>query len=159
MKNHIKGILVLSLLLLSGCSDDLNEQAASANEYGNSLEKKQIVKRQFDPIQYSNGQKLYAQNCAVCHGKHAEGADNWQRRTEDGKFPPPPLNGTAHTWHHSTEVLTDVIKNGTGNMGGNMPAWKNKLNDKDIANILVFIQAQWSDEIYTVWYNNFHATN
>ena len=116
---------------------------------------KTLINRKVDPRVYSRGQKLYLENCAVCHGKFAEGDANWRRPGKDGKYPPPPLNGTAHTWHHSPKALITVIQNGTGKIGGNMPAWKDRLTVKQISDILVWITSQWSDEIYTVWYNNF----
>ncbi len=127
----------------------------NAGTENNKEKKKTVIKRNVDPRVYSRGQKLYLENCAVCHGKFAEGDANWRRPGKDGKYPPPPLNGTAHTWHHSPKALITVIQNGTGNIGGNMPAWKDRLTVKQISDILVWITSQWSDEIYTVWYNNF----
>ena len=144
--------IVFSSVLLASCGDGDKSEAKPAIE-------KKFVKRDVNPRTYSHGQKLYLKNCAVCHGKHAEGDKNWQKLNQDGKYPPPPLNGTAHTWHHSNKALTNVIKNGTGKIGGNMPAWKDRMTDKDIQAILVYLQAQWSDEIYTAWYNNHYKDN
>ena len=142
--------ILTSLLLVVACSEKNEEQATNQKA-------SQTVQRTYDPIVYSKGQKLFQQNCAVCHGKQGEGAPNWRQMDGDGKFPAPPLNGTGHTWHHSTSVLTQIIKDGTGKLGGNMPAWKDKLNDKDIESILTWIKAQWPDEIYQAWYTNFHS--
>lgn len=97
---------------------------------------------------------MFLKNCASCHGNHAEGTKNWRKLNKDGKYPPPPLNGTAHAWHHSLKVLGDIIKDGTTDIGGDMPAWKDKLSEEEVENILVFIQALWADEIYAVWYEN-----
>jgi mono/diheme cytochrome c family protein len=72
----------------------------------------------------------------------------------NGKFPPPPLNGSAHAWHHPQQVLVDTIKNGTAKLGGNMPAWKGKLSEQDIRAIIAWFQSKWSDEIYAAWYEN-----
>lgn len=145
MKIKVTVLLVLSSFVIVACS-----------EKDTSKKTVKTIERNVDPVQYSRGQKLYLQNCAVCHGKHGEGAPNWQKPDAAGKYPAPPLNGTAHTWHHSTRVLVDTIKNGTAKLGGNMPAWKDKLSDQDIADILSWIKAQWPDEIYTAWYNRFH---
>lgn len=144
--------IVFSLVLLASCGDNDKSEAKPAIE-------KKFVKRDVNPIEYSRGQRLFLTNCSVCHGKQGEGAENWRKPDENGKNPAPPLNGTGHTWHHSTKALTNVIKKGTGKIGGNMPAWKDRLSDKDIAAILVYIQAQWSDEIYTAWYNNHYKNN
>ncbi len=139
-------ILTLAVFLIS-CSD------GDVEEY--KVEAKQIeIKRHIDLRAFSRGQKLYQQNCAKCHGKNAEGNQQWRKIGDDGKYPAPPLNGTAHTWHHSTSVLVKTIKDGTAKIGGNMPAWKNKLTDSDILDILTWIKAQWPDEIYAAWYKN-----
>ena len=48
------------------------------------------------------GGKIFNNNCAVCHGQNASGPKgDWREKLADGSYPPPPLNGTAHTWHHS----------------------------------------------------------
>lgn len=41
-------------------------------------------------------------------------------------------------------------------LSGNMPARKDKLSNREIKLILTWITAQWSDEIYTAWYNQYH---
>ena len=136
-------VIFLSISVLSACSE---KQEAPATET------KQTVKRSFDFAQISRGGKLFRQNCAVCHGKQAEGAPNWQKMDADGKYPPPPLNGSAHAWHHPKSVLVDTIKNGTAKLGGNMPAWKDKLSNEQINDIIAWFQSKWSDEIYSAWY-------
>ncbi|MDH5180455.1 MAG: cytochrome c [Gammaproteobacteria bacterium] len=110
------------------------------------------VPRDFDFQQMQRGGALFQQHCAVCHGTNAEGASNWQKTGPDGKYPPPPLNGTAHAWHHPTSVLIDVIRNGTIRIGGNMPPWKDKLDEAQIRDIIAWFQAKWPDEIYAAWY-------
>ena len=148
----IKIILIMSVLLSSAllisCNDEAKESASDA-------EKKPTIKREVNPLVYSRGQKLYQKNCASCHGKNAEGgAPDWRIIDADGMYPPPPLNGTGHTWHHPTKVLVNLIKNGTAKIGGKMPAWKDKLSDQEINDILTWIKAQWSDDIYAAWYTN-----
>ena len=143
---------MLSVFLLSGfiygCSDNKDENV--------SVPENKIIERTIDPIQFSQGQKLFQLNCASCHGKQAEGAVDWRKPDAQGKNPAPPLNGTGHTWHHSSKSLVNTIKNGTAKIGGNMPAWKDKLSSSEIKLILTWITAQWSDEIYTAWYNRFN---
>jgi mono/diheme cytochrome c family protein len=97
------------------------------------------------------GGKLFQQNCARCHGPLGQGRPRWNQADANGKYPPPPLNGTGHTWHHPTRVLKQIIKDGTAKLGGNMPAWKGKLSDDDIDAILEWIKAQWPDNIYEAW--------
>jgi len=97
------------------------------------------------------GAKLFRKNCAACHGPLGQGHPNWNKAGADGKYPPPPLNGTGHTWHHPQKVLKQIIREGTGKLGGNMPAWKGKLSDEEIDTILEWIKAQWPDNIYWAW--------
>ena len=105
-----------------------------------------------DPMLLETGEKLFQENCAVCHGNKAQGTvENWQVAGEDGKFPPPPLNGTAHTWHHPITGLASTINNGTLAIGGSMPAWKDKLSEDEIFSIIVWISSLWPDEIYGAW--------
>lgn len=144
-------ILSISMILLSSCDKGNIESKTSPQT-------KKIVVRNIDTIKYSYGQKLFLKNCASCHGNKAEGTEHWRKTNKDGKYPPPPLNGTAHAWHHSLKVLSDIIKDGTADIGGDMPAWKDKLSDKEIESILVFIQAQWPDEIYAIWYENYYGS-
>lgn len=148
------GIIFMLLALLTACSDEKKETNTNTIKAGAT--ETRTIKREVNVKAFSRGQKLFQKNCAVCHGKHAEGTKNWRSSDEDGTFPPPPLNGTAHTWHHSTSVLVDTIKNGTAKIGGSMPAWKDKLTDNEILDILVWVKAQWPDEIYAVWYKNYH---
>ena len=138
-------LIITTLLAIAGCSDNQNSPVSDAS-------KKNHIVRNMDFSQISRGGKLFQQNCAVCHGKQAEGAANWQQMDDNGKFPPPPLNGTAHAWHHPHTVLVNTIKNGTAKLGGNMPAWKDKLSDEEINAIIVWFQSKWSDEIYSAWY-------
>jgi mono/diheme cytochrome c family protein len=147
MKLKLMTFILLSLTLLISCDDKVKEQAASSV-------KKPIIKREVNFLAFSRGLKLYQKNCASCHGKNAEGTPDWRKTESDGMFPPPPLNGTGHTWHHPTKVLVNLIKDGTAKIGGKMPAWKDKLSDQEINDILTWIKAQWPDEIYAAWYTN-----
>ena len=156
MKSGISILFLFSLVFLLACSDGENTKKIFGTEGNKTSKNKMIVERNIDPIQYSKGQKLFLTNCASCHGKYGEGAEDWRKPDEKGNNPPPPLNGTGHSWHHSTNSLTNTIKNGTAKIGGNMPAWGDKLSDSEIRLILVWIKSQWPDELYTAWYNRFH---
>ena len=144
--------LAISLLLLSACSEDKNTVPVDKN-------KKDVVERNVNPRDYSAGQRLYQLNCASCHGQQGEGAKDWRTPDKEGKNQPPPLNGTGHTWHHSPKALKLVIREGTGKIGGNMPAWKDKLTNREIELILSWVTAQWTDEIYSAWYNQHYQQN
>lgn len=104
-----------------------------------------------DSHQVRRGAQIFEQNCAVCHGERAQGAENWQQRNEKGRFPPPPLNGTAHAWHHPYAQLRDIIENGTGEQGGDMPAWEDTLSDEEIDAVIAWFQSLWPEEVYEAW--------
>ena len=98
------------------------------------------------------GQKLYLQNCAACHGKNAQGiVENWRQPGPDGKLPAPPLNGSAHTWHHSIQGLAQTIQNGTIEIGGSMPPWRGILSKDETFAIIIWLTSLWPDEIYEAW--------
>ena len=97
------------------------------------------------------GQILYAQHCAQCHGPSAEGTTGWRRPGPDGRYTPPPLNGTGHAWHHPLPLLGRIIVHGSEDGNGNMPAWKDLLNDGEVNAILAWLQSQWPERVYTAW--------
>lgn len=104
-----------------------------------------------DPAKIKLGRQLYLKNCTVCHGINAEGAPDWQKPDAEGKYLPPPLNGTGHAWHHPQRALMDTIKNGTQRIGGSMPPWKDRLSDEEIALIILWFQSQWPEQLYEAW--------
>lgn len=149
-------LFLLTGLLLTACSDSPDPEAllTKTPDRQRVLETKTAeppVARERDFAKVMRGKKLFGQNCASCHGSRAEGAPQWSTPGADGKYPPPPLNGTAHTWHHPTPVLKRTIREGTIAIGGNMPPWRNKLSDEDMEAIIAWFQSLWPDEIYDAW--------
>jgi len=107
-----------------------------------------------DPARVARGAVVYQKYCTACHGPRAEGAPNWHKPGPDGKYPPPALNGTAHSWHHPTASLKYVILNGTQRIGGNMPPWRGKLTENDAEDVIAWFQSLWPAEIYRAWADN-----
>ena len=99
------------------------------------------------------GAPLYQQNCAVCHGINAEGTKEWKKPDASGNYPPPPLDGTAHAWHHSIPQLARSIKEGGVKLGGVMPAFGDKLSEQEILAVIAYFQSKWPDEVYKVWHD------
>jgi len=111
-----------------------------------------MVMRKLDPEKVKRGEIIYHANCATCHGPNGEATPDWRNQSADGKYPPPPINGSAHTWHHSTETLEKMIREGSPPGIGGMPAWDKKLTNQEIGDVIVWITSIWSDEIYNIWY-------
>ena len=95
----------------------------------------------------AQGEILYAQYCAVCHDANLAGATNWKQLQPDSSLPPPPHDSTGHTWHHSDELLINIIQNG-GDPAYNskMPAFKDILTEHESMAILEFIKSKWGRE-------------
>ncbi len=107
--------------------------------------------RWYTTEQVTQGGILFRANCPECHGQQAESTPHWRKPGEDGSYPPPPLNGTAHTWHHPLPLLRRTIRDGGVNIGGKMPPFKEKLSDQEIDMVIAWFQSLWSDEIYATW--------
>ena len=98
-----------------------------------------------------NGNRLFQQNCASCHGGNAEGTLDWKKTDVNGNYPPPPLNGSAHAWHHSIPQLTRSIREGGIKLGGVMPPFGDKLSYQDVLALIAYFQSKWPDQVYKVW--------
>ena len=98
------------------------------------------------------GSAVFAEHCADCHGAAGQGAvAHWRTRLPDRSFPAPPLNGSAHTWHHPLSVLLQVIDTGGEALGGQMPGFGQVLRDDEKLAVVAWFQEFWSDEIYRQW--------
>ncbi len=111
------------------------------------------AERWFNQSVADYGEPLFLQNCAVCHGANAEGTKEWKKPDANGNYPPPPLNGTAHAWHHSIPQLARSIKEGGIKLGGVMPPFGDKLRDQDVLAVIAYFQSKWPDKIYQVWHD------
>jgi mono/diheme cytochrome c family protein len=107
--------------------------------------------RWYTAAQVAAGAPLYQAYCAQCHGEDGSATADWRTLDENGNYPPPPLNGTAHTWHHPLEVLTATIASGGAEFGGVMPGFDAVLDESDRLAVVAWIQSEWSDEIYRRW--------
>lgn len=107
--------------------------------------------RWYTAEQVDLGRSLFSAHCADCHGDSAKGTSDWRKADENGNYPPPPLNGTAHTWHHPMGVLEQTIAAGGVPFGGAMPGFSEVLNKKEARAIIAYFQNTWPDEIYARW--------
>ena len=139
-----------SVFFITGCSD--SSEQVTGKPVTSVQQKKQIPPtRWYNAQQVKSGDVLYQKHCATCHQADASGTGDWRQLDVNGKYPPPPLNGSAHTWHHHLEGLKRTIRIGGVSLGGSMPGFANKLNNQEIEAVLAWVQSQWSDEIYAAW--------
>ena len=106
-----------------------------------------------DPYARMEGENIYKAECASCHGAKLEGQADWRTRRPDGKLPAPPHDASGHTWHHPMEQLVAITKHGMvppnapEGYVSDMPAFAGKLTDRQIENVLLWIESQWPAEI------------
>ena len=97
------------------------------------------------------GQNIYAQYCASCHGAKGEGKFAEAPREPDatGRRGAPPHTAEGHTWHHGDELLIAYVRD--GGMGDPdsfypMPAFGDQLSETDIIQVIGYIKTMWGDE-------------
>ena len=165
--------LISGLILLSACQSepadspsnttDMIKQTSQLQEKNNhSTEHKtandserlsnKVAGRWYSQAQVDAGKQLFAQTCAACHGTQAQGLTvDWKKPDDNGIYPPPPLNGSAHAWHHPYNALEFTILEGGAPVGGVMPPFKSVYDKEQIASLIASFQSYWSDEIYQTW--------
>ncbi|WP_239113341.1 c-type cytochrome [Shimia biformata] len=100
-----------------------------------------------------DGEALYAENCASCHGENLEGQPDWRSPDENGVLPAPPHDKTGHTWHHGDKMLFLYTKFGGQalmeargiSMNSGMPGFRETLSDDEINAILDYIKSTWPE--------------
>ncbi len=134
-----KAIVLLIIFLTAGCG---KSEAPAFVDSG----------RWYTAEQAEQGHALFQTHCASCHGDQAQGlADDWRKTDAQGNYPPPPLNGSAHAWHHPLVVLETTIKEGGIPVGGTMPGFAAILSDDEMRSTIAYFQSLWADEIYARW--------
>lgn len=141
-------------LTLVGCEKPQEANAKAEATWGGPAmpANMPVLKRWYTKKQAEHGNTVFQKNCASCHKPDASGTKDWQTPLENGKYPPPPLNGEAHAWHHSMNILRRVVNKGGIPLGGWMPAFEDKLSKQNVDDVLAWVQSNWSDEIYKRWY-------
>ena len=139
-------------LMLAVTAATLVLECSPSHEPGEDRDGTPVAGRWYSVEQVQTGNKVFQDHCAHCHGAQAQGVTaDWRARLEDGSFPPPPLNGSAHAWHHPLSMLLQVINQGGVSLGGQMPAFANRILDTEKLAAIAYFQSFWNDDIYENW--------
>ncbi len=105
-----------------------------------------------EPARVARGQVIYERHCLKCHGESGRGTVlDWRIRDADGHLPPPPLNGRAQAALQPASALLATIREGSPAGEGKMPGWKGTLSERDMQDVLAYIQSLWSAPVYRLW--------
>ena len=128
---------VALIMVLQGCTDSVNLNNKDSD-----------TQRWYSQAQVEQGEQIFQENCASCHGSKAQAKPDWRVADSRGIYPPPPLNGKAHAWHHPFDMLKVTIAKGTQR---GMPGWEDKLDEKQIEATIAWIESHWPDKVYQAW--------
>ncbi|MGH7476991.1 MAG: c-type cytochrome, partial [Longimicrobiales bacterium] len=104
-----------------------------------------------DPDLVARGARIYAEQCAVCHGPRGEVAENWQEPNAQGELPPPPHDSTGHTWRHSDAMLYRMVAEGWRDPFNRterltMPPFEAVLSREEIVAVITYLKTLWTAE-------------
>lgn len=136
-------LAAVALLMIGGCSDPSGSDAA--------LPTPSPDERWYSQAQVDQGEAIYQQYCVECHNARARGTRTWKERNAEGHLPPPPLDGTAHAWHHPLPALMQTISQGGQPYGGQMPGFEDRLDQSQMLAVIAYFQHFWPDRIYQRW--------
>lgn len=138
-----RGIIVLGVIvLIVGAA--IGYVAAQRGNFSKSRNSSDL-----SPSLVAKGESLYKKNCIGCHGEKGIGENPRDIYAKDGKgnYVAPPLNESAHAWHHTDEQLIEIILDGSSR-NPRMIAWKSQQLSIDDARALVeYIKSLWSERI------------
>ena len=84
---------------------------------------------------FQKGQVVFTENCMDCHRANGRGLP--------GTFPA--LDGDPFVRGAPEPVIATVLQGRKGNLG-QMPAWKDKLTDEQIAAVVTYLRQAWSNK-------------
>jgi mono/diheme cytochrome c family protein len=83
----------------------------------------------------SEGKKIFEDNCADCHRSNGQGLPD--------KFPA--LDKNSFVLGDPARVIDTVLQGRKGKLG-QMPTWKDTLNDRQAAAVITYIRQGWSNK-------------
>jgi photosystem II stability/assembly factor-like uncharacterized protein len=92
----------------------------------------------------AEGRRLYDEICKSCHGAKGVGErPEDMYANDDYGVVAPPLDDSAHGWHHSDRNLAETIMNGSPRNPRMMP-FKTIISDQDAWNVVAYIKSLWN---------------
>ena len=137
---------VAAVVLVTACSTNFGPDTSETVDFLSLVGGTAPPVPPLDASAIQRGEILYQQHCASCHGAELQGVPDWKTPNADGTWKPPPHDSTGHTWHHSDQLLTDIIRNGGGFPETKMPAFASVLSEGEIADILEYLKANWGEQ-------------
>jgi len=97
------------------------------------------------------GRRIYAAQCAACHGARGEGQPAWDRPDAAGELPAPPHDRQGHTWKHSDAMLYRIVKNGWRDPFNKtqrltMPGFGRALSPGEMRDVIEYLKTMWTPE-------------
>lgn len=144
-----------TLFLIAAARSTTNQvagaQQAAQNQRSFAESQIQILDRQFTEQELAQGQAIYTQICAACHGIDGQGQFPEAPLEPDitGRIGAPPHNDTGHSWHHSDVSLIRYVTEGgfsDPTRFYTMPPFGEVLSDEQIQMALAYIKTMWTDE-------------
>lgn len=90
----------------------------------------------------ARGKQLYNQYCVSCHGADGAGQPGWQTQARGA----PPLDSSAHAWHHEdAQLLTMILDKPAPD--SLMPAWRGVLTREDALDLVAYMKSLWTPYI------------
>ncbi len=136
--------VVVAALLVGACGKK-EPEAPAVKDLTSALQNNRF----FSTESLFQGVRLFHEHCAQCHGPEAQGHPDWRNPKVAAA---PPLDGTGNAWKRRKQDMISIIKNGAKRNGEPvMPAWKDRLTDQQIEDIIIWYQALWPPEVYERW--------
>lgn len=104
-----------------------------------------------DTARLEDGENIYLQSCASCHGTEGRGQPNWERQNAQGELPAPPHGPEGHTWKHSDAMLYRIVSEGWRDPWNKterltMPAFEDILAPTEIRSVVNYLKTLWTPE-------------
>ncbi|WP_404381054.1 c-type cytochrome [Caenispirillum salinarum] len=102
------------------------------------------------PQAVAEGGRLYARNCAACHGSGIDEPPGW--RPVIGGVAPPPLAVEGPPPDSTDAYLVRIIRDGGAAVHGDpardrMPPFRDVLTNREIHAVVAFLKDRWPDHL------------